>query len=70
MIFFLPLRSDATAEFCQGGTIEIHGNVYDQPQTIVDTLFTPDGCDSIVTTILTFSNALSSMQAVEFCEAA
>ncbi|MFT4660647.1 MAG: extracellular elastinolytic metalloproteinase [Patiriisocius sp.] len=45
-------------EICQGETIEINGNVIDAPGTYEDVFTSVGGCDSVVTSIVTFSTAV------------
>lgn len=52
--FFLTVKdtthTDVSVRLCYGERITINGITYSQAGTIVDTLFTYDGCDSIVYT--------------------
>ncbi len=34
--------------FCEGGSVEVNGLVYDQPGMFMDTILAADGCDSIL----------------------
>ncbi|MBK9337504.1 MAG: PQQ-binding-like beta-propeller repeat protein [Lewinellaceae bacterium] len=47
-----PVPTTLTIQFYPGDTIILAGTAYTQSDTVVQTLLTDDGCDSIVTTIL------------------
>ena len=47
-----PSPTTLTIQFYPGDTIILAGTPYTQPDTVVQTLPTADGCDSVVTTIL------------------
>lgn len=53
---FLPLPSRTeTVLFCQGESVSINGQVYDQPGQVIDTLTAGNGaCDTVVTYILQY----------------
>lgn len=54
-----PTRSE-TVEFCSGESVNIGGNTYTQPGTVVDTLSATTGCDTIVTYTLKFIDTPNS----------
>ncbi len=62
-----PATSNQQMSFCQGGSVEINGQVYAEEATVVDTLAASSGCDSIVTTLLTFTNSAIYEETTAIC---
>ena len=63
-----PVASQQEFSFCPGGSIEVNGNVYAEEGTAVDTFMAANGCDSIVTTLLTFTTSDVFNISVEICQ--
>lgn len=53
---------------CQGESFTVGGNTYIASGTYVDTLPTPGGCDTIITTILTVNPSFSTSQSFSICD--
>jgi hypothetical protein len=60
---------DRSLQFCPGGSVEIDGQVYSQPGTVLSTIpGTGGGCDTLVTYTLSFSPAPTKAVTLEFCQ--
>ena len=66
--FVAPTTSSQSLAICQGGSVEVNGNVLTEEGTYVDTLASANGCDSIITTVLTFSNSMVHESEASICE--
>jgi gliding motility-associated-like protein len=53
---------------CPTGSYNINFRTYKLAGTYYDTLFSKQGCDSVVITILSVTNAVTSTQNIAFCE--
>ncbi|MBK7426628.1 MAG: hypothetical protein IPI60_06185 [Saprospiraceae bacterium] len=62
------LEETITAEICQGATYDFNGQIITNSGTYVADLTTAEGCDSIVTLILTVSPALEETITAEICQ--
>ncbi|MCC6461213.1 MAG: HYR domain-containing protein [Saprospiraceae bacterium] len=58
----LPAPTIVTLGFYPGDTIVLAGTAYTQPDTVVQTLVSAAGCDSVVTTILTLLSSQINLQ--------
>jgi len=68
-VIVLPVTTAAeTREFCPNGWVEIGGEVYTQPGTVVDTTTGPNGCDLITTYTLILLPQPMFTQTIEFCK--
>ncbi len=63
-----PVSSAQEVEICSGGTYVIGGSTYSEPGVYTNVLTTVDGCDSTVTTYLSFSDPISYTQELSICE--
>ncbi len=54
--------------FCEGDSLYVNGQFYQQEGTVVDTLTSMGGCDSIVTTLLTFADHYEEVFEHSVCE--
>jgi ATP-dependent RNA circularization protein (DNA/RNA ligase family) len=64
----LPLDTmTRTVGICSGGTYTVCSNTYSSAGTYKDTCININGCDSIITTILTFANQIEFIQNIELC---
>lgn len=59
-----PTRAETIA-FCPGESIQIGGNAYSQPGTVVDTVAAGVGCDTIVTYTLQFLTPAPSVVSIK-----
>ncbi len=60
---------DRSLQFCPGGSVEIDGQAYSQPGTVLSTIpGTGGGCDTLVTYTLSFSPAPTKAVTLEFCQ--
>ena len=58
-----------TIQFCPGGSVDIGGQTYSQPGTVLSTIpGTGGGCDTLVTYTLQFAPAPTRSETLEFCE--
>lgn len=62
-----PFQGADTISFCAGTAIEIGGNLYTTDTTVVDTISTSAGCDSIVTYTLVQVAPSFGMETLLFC---
>ena len=66
-----PALSGAqTLTICAGTNISVGSNTYSASGTYNDILITTSGCDSVVTTILTVSPAITGTQSLTICDGA
>lgn len=63
-----PVFSEAEVEACTGSDYIVGNSVYTEPGSYTDTLVASNGCDSILTTQLSFSEVLMNKQDVEICK--
>jgi Laminin B (Domain IV) len=56
-----------TVTICPTSSYTINFNTYTKAGTYIDTLFTAKHCDSVVTTILSLQNIVTSTQNLSFC---
>jgi hypothetical protein len=62
-----PTRSE-TIEFCPGASVQIGGNQYTQPGTVLNTVpGTGGGCDTVVTYTLSWLTYQTDAEAINFC---
>ena len=54
------IATNQTLHLCAGESLTIGSNTYTQAGTYTDTLFTGLGCDSILTTVLTFASPIDT----------
>jgi hypothetical protein len=61
------ITSSQEIELCAGETLTVGDNTYSEPGEYVDVLVAVSGCDSTVTTTLSYSDAITSSQEIELC---
>jgi hypothetical protein len=67
-LVLLPFNTASeTIQFCPGESVNIGGNTYTQPGTVVDTIPGTAGCDTIVTYTLVLLPQPTRSETVEFC---
>ena len=62
-----PAQGSETITLCRGESVEIGGNVYNTSGTVIDTLQTVAGCDSIVTYTLVVRPLSYGAETISFC---
>jgi gliding motility-associated-like protein len=63
-----PLTETVFGEYCEGGSYEYNGEVFTQPGSYIFDLINSEGCDSIVTLVLTENPALTDWIDAEICQ--
>lgn len=68
-ILILPVPEiNDTIQFCPGSSVEINGQVYTLPGTVLDTITsTTGGCDTLATYTLEWLPALTVEETIQFC---
>ncbi len=62
-----PITFSQSFSICMGGNIEVNGSVLTEEGTYIDSLMASSGCDSIVTTVLTFTNPAIYEETAAIC---
>lgn len=62
-----PITYNYTVTTCAGGSITVGTSTYSISGTYTDTLQAANGCDSVVTTILTIVNSITGTQTLTLC---
>ncbi len=63
-----PIEEDITRKICTGETVTIGGQTYGTPGQYIDTLTTPEGCDSVINLTLSIEDVIRDTLITSICE--